>query len=80
MLDKVKGEMKEKIEYFLYADDLMVIGNSITAVKEFDKLIIKYSNGYKLIINSNKTETQYITKKKEKILQMKEELLKIFFP
>ena len=53
--------MKGRIEYFLYADDLMVIGDTIDAMKEFDKLIKKWTKGYKLIINDEKTETQYIT-------------------
>jgi hypothetical protein len=74
-MDKIQSEMKGHIEYFLYADDLMVIGKSIKCLKEFDSLIIKWTKKYKLIINSNKTETQYITRRRENVLIKKEKSL-----
>lgn len=50
------------------------------AVEEFDKRITKWAKIYKLIINKKKTETQFVTNRREKILVQKEEVLKRFFP
>lgn len=54
MLDETMKEMKRrriKIEYFLYADDLMVIGNTMEDLKEFDIILNQNVQKYKLKIN-----------------------------
>ena len=83
MLNKTIRELAEKgkrVEYFLYADDLMIIGESIEGIKEFDNLIQRNSKLFQLKINENKTEIQYITNKREKKLLEKEEEMKKAMP